>query len=925
VAGKILVTSRGGTADLGLEIVDFKLLYPFLALTYNQPMAISPGTNLGPYEIVSQIGAGGMGEVWRARDSRLGRDVAIKILPQSCAENDAVRARFEREAKMISSMNHPNICVIHDVGHEADTHFLVMELIDGESLATRLERGPLPSADVFRYGAQIADALDRAHKQGIVHRDLKPGNVMITQDGAKLLDFGLARPVSVSGRVDELTRTTPVVQPLTAEGTIVGTFQYMAPEQLEGQEADARTDIFALGALLYEMATAQPAFKGASRTTLIAAIVSSEPPPISALQATIPPALDHVVRNCLQKNPDDRWQSAHDVASQLQWIGEAGSQAGVAAAVVTTRRKRRNVVAVAAVAGWIGVAALAGWITLRGGTATESTEPFRAELVTPPGMTVGSVNVGHVVLSPDGDRLAFTSGAEDGFKLAVRDLASASVVRLEGTEGATFPFWSVDGRWLAFFADEKLKRINAAGGPVQIIADAHAGRGGSWGADGTIVFAADIHGPLRRVSENGDSLTPVTAPASESVTHRMPHLLPDGERFLFIERESRNQAFGSIAAGTIDGVETSVIVERASNPQYANGYLFFVRDGNLMAQRFDPDALTVEGSLIPIADSIEYYNPRDIGHFSVSATGLLVYKQQTFRQTQLAWFDAEGRELDTIGDADFLEDGRMSRDRSQVALSRHDPAAGTRDIWVMDLGRGQLTRSTFLSTSGGIDAAFSPSGDRLAISSFVGAGWAGSAVWIQPVSGSGSKETLLESTSFSVNEWSADGVYLVGSIQETETGHDVAYIDLSASPPELRVFVATRFSETSPSLSPNGKWLAYESNETGRTEVFLSDFPGAGRKWQISDSGGRYPQWTTDGRELWFGAGAAIYAIAIQGEGTSAEIGTPRLVLDLAPFEDRNIAGGITFEGERVLALKFAGDSLPEPLRLIRNWRAALE
>ncbi len=888
-------------------------------------MPIQPGTRLGPYEVVAQIGAGGMGEVWRGRDTRLDREVAIKILPDSFAASDEARARFEREAKVISSISHPHICVLYDVGHEGETHYLVMELLAGETLAERLMRGPLQPAEVLRYGAEVADALDRAHRQGVVHRDLKPGNVMLTKDGAKLLDFGLARPGSEAARpLDRLSEMATHAKALTAEGTIVGTFQYMAPEQLEGQEADARTDIFALGALLFEMATGRPAFSGRSKTSLIAAIVSHEPSPISSLAAMSPPALDHVVRNCLAKSPDERWQSAHDVGSQLRWIAGAGSQAGVAAAVVSTRRKRRNVLAVAAVLGWTSVAALAGWIALRDGGAREAPEPFRAELVPPPGVEVAPVVAGHGALSPPGRRLAVIGGEEDKVLLMVRSLATGEVLGLAGTEGATFPFWSPDARWLAFFADEKLKKIESGGGPVQIVTEAHAGRGGSWGAGGTIVFAADILGPLRRVSENGGSSEPVTEPASDEVTHRMPHLLPDGKRFLFVEKVSRSQAFGNIAAGSVECGPSRVVVERASNPQYAAGYLFFVRDRNLVAQRFDPEQLSAEGAHIPIADSIEYYNPRDIGNFSVSAAGWLVFRRSVLEKSRLAWFDRNGREVEAVGDPDFFLGGWASPDIPLVALIRSDAAGAASDIWVMDLGRGQLTRSTFISTSGAIEAVFSPSGDRLAVSSFVGAGLAGSALWIQPISGSGSKQTILESTSFLAEDWSRDGAFLIGTVQERETSHDIAYIRLGNEPPEIRKLVATRFQESDGCLSPDGKWLAYVSDETGRSEVYLSDFPAGARKWQISAAGGSGPVWSRDGRELYFATDKAYFAVSIAGSG-SAEVGALRQILDRAPFAGRQIVAGAGLGGERILALAPAGVASPEPLRLIRNWRAELE
>jgi Tol biopolymer transport system component len=887
-------------------------------------MSIAPGQTLQHYRLVEKIGEGGMGEVWLARDVRLERDVAVKILPPGFASNELFRARFQREGKAISSLNHPHICTLFDIGSEGDTHFLVMERLEGESLADRLKKGPLSLDSVLEIGSQIASALAAAHRAGITHRDLKPDNVMLTRAvGAKLLDFGLAKTATETGPpIDGLTSLPTQVKPLTTEGTILGTFQYMAPEQLEGIEADARTDIFALGALLYEMTTGRRAFEGKNKTSLIAAIVSSQPPPISSVQPMTPPALDHVVRKCLEKDPEDRWQSAGDVASQLRWIAEAGSQAGAPVAVVSTRRKRRNLLVLSAVAGWGIAAVLLGFTALRTGSPGHDAV-LRAEMVVPPGITVGPVLFGHVVLSPDGSRLAFLGLAEGSRKLMVRDLASGEVRALEGTEGAESPFWSADGRRLAFFTDEKLKKIDAGGGPVQVVADAHAGRGGTWNRDGTIVFAADIQGPLLKVSENGGATTPVTSPANDDVTHRMPHFLPDGENFLFLERQRKDQLFGNIAVGSIDGRETRVVVESASNPQYADGYLFFVRDGNLVAQKFDPVLLAVEGALIPLADTIDYFNPRDIGNYTVSASGLLVYRKRSLRQSQLGWFDLAGTKLATVGERGYYLPSVAGTRRDLVTLRRLDPSSYTSDIWIVDLEREQTTRATFVGSNELLEVAISPDGTRLAVSAPTKMGTA--AVWIQPLSGSGSREVILESTRFLIEDWSKDGRYLIGMVQETGTGFDVCYVDLEEEKREPRTLVATRYIERGAKISPDGRWLAYMSDETGRPEIYLTDFPAGNRKWQVSTSSGDKAWWSADGRELFFMGEGGVFTASIAEEGPGTlRVGSPRKAIDYEQSAFENLSPPLAIDGERFLALGY-DDAAPEPLHLIRGWTEELE
>jgi Tol biopolymer transport system component len=803
-------------------------------------MPLQAGSRLGPYELSAPIGAGGMGEVWRGWDTRLDRSVAVKVLPVDFARDDVRRLRFEREAKTISSLSHPHICTLFDVGHEGDAHYLVMELLEGESLADRLVRGPLPLEQVLRHGTHVADALGAAHRQGVVHRDFKPANVMLTKAGAKLLDFGLAHSVRAEGPGGSTEEET-VARPLTAAGTIVGTFQYMAPEQLEGREADARTDIFALGAVLHEMVTGRRAFEGQSRTSLVAAILTSQPPPVSAIQPVAPPALDHVVRRCLEKDPDDRWQCAHDVANELRWIAEAGSQAGVQTPAPPRRRSRERL-------GWalaatLAVAGLAGvvWGLGQRRAAREADRLFRSELVPPPDIRVADAYDGALALSPDGRALAFVAAGERT-GLAVRDLASGETRRIAGADGAIFPFWSPDSRWIAFFADGKLRKVEAAGGPVQVVCDAHAGRGGSWGREGAIVFAPDIRGPLFQVPASGGTPSPVTLTADAGVSHRNPCFLPDGRRFLFTARASVTSPASSIAVGSVSGDEPGVLLERGSNPQYAEGYLLTVVDGNLVAQRFDAGRATLGGEARPIAAGIERYQPRDIGQFSVSADGLVAFRHAHLRRTQPVWLDRDGRELAAVAEASFYRAGSLSLDGRTLLLSRSDSTGANADVWTLDLQRSQATRSTFLSAQGDdtLDAAFSPDGAQLAVSVTGLAGWAGPSVWVQPAAGSASPQNIMVKGIFRVSQWSADGAYLLGAVQGPETGWDIAYLPLAENGEAVR-FASRPADEERPSLSPDGKWLAFRSTEAGPPGTFVSDFPKGARRWQVSTSGGSKP------------------------------------------------------------------------------------
>ncbi|MGH9317043.1 MAG: protein kinase domain-containing protein, partial [Thermoanaerobaculia bacterium] len=691
-------------------------------------MAHAAGTRLGPYEILSPLGAGGMGEVYRARDARLERTVAIKVLPSGLAASPEVRQRFEREAKTISQLSHPHICAIYDVGREGEAEYIVMELLEGETLSDRLAKGALPLEQTIRYGVEISDALDKAHRQGIVHRDLKPGNVMITKSGVKLLDFGLAkafeRPLDAEGRGQATVGHHPLARSgltaiptvagsphLTQEGTILGTFQYMAPEQLEGKEADSRTDIFAFGATLYEMATGKKAFSGASQASLISAIMKEEPAPLSQVEPTTPPAFDRLVKTCLAKDPEDRWRTAHDVMLELKWIAAGGSQATPAVPVAARRKSREGL-------GWIVAGVLLlfaiGQAFVSSRRAPPESRAIRFSVLPPAKAVVDSISV-----APDGSHLAFVASSPDGrILLWVRPLEAQTARPIVGTDGAMFAFWSPDSRFLGFFAEGKLKKVEAAGGPVETLCDAAYPRGGTWNRDGVVLFTPNSGGPVFRVSAAGGLATPLTAldPSRKETSHRWPYFLPDGRHFLYYARSGQPENAG-IYVGSLDSKETRRLVSTPSNAAYApSGYLLFARDGTLMAQAFDVEKLRFTGEPFPAAEDVGFDGGTFRADFAVSENGVLTYRTSASFLARLTWFDRGGKQLGSVGPPGSYFNLSLSLDDRKLAVSRLASWTGTRDIWVYDLSRGTSSRFTF-DPSTELSPFWSPDASRIVFSS----------------------------------------------------------------------------------------------------------------------------------------------------------------------------------------------------------------
>ena len=879
-------------------------------------MQLSIGTRLGPYEITAPIGAGGMGEVYRATDTRLDRSVAVKILSAEFAGNSSLRARFEREAKAISSLSHSHICALYDVGEtagDAPLHYLVMEYLEGESLAERLTKGPLPTEQVVRIGAEMADALDKAHRRGIIHRDLKPGNVMLTKSGAKLLDFGLAQ--MVAGHAEGVENDATAHRPLTEEGTLVGTFQYMSPEQLEGRPADARSDLFALGALLYEMATGRRAFEGKSRASLIAAILDSDPPPISELRPMSPPALDRVIRACLAKDPDDRWQTAHDVMLQLRWISEGGSKAGVAAPVAKRRVVRERLAwSVAALAMALAIVFAAGFIR----RAPKRPPLVHFSIETPEKVSLFPFDERGIALSPDGSRLAFVGSGPDGRSLIyLRPLSSNSALPMAGTEDASYPFWSPDGDFIGFFAGGKLKKIGSGGGPPQVLCDAPAGRGGTWNAAGTIVFAPTISSSLYRVSAGGGKPVQATVLSGDMMRHRWPVFLPDGHHLLLAGDRD-------LYVTSLESKEIKTLIEDASNAAFAPpDHLLFSRGEVLMEQKMDPQLLTIKGEPVPLPfGSVAYWGPKRLSIFSIARNGTMAFLPAAAAISRMVMVDRNGREIGPVGEAAHYEDAALSPDGKKIAVVKG--GAREADIWLVDIAESRWSRFTFHPGQyGGL--TWNADGSVLAF--FYAPAGIGQ-LYTKSLSRDADATQVVQTKEWMVPySFSPDGRLLLFARQMNATSYDIYSVTLDGKATMTPV-VQTPFAELRARFSPDGKWFAYDSNESSRTEVYVRRYPPTADQWQVSASGGISPVWRGDGHELYFFGSESIMAVPMAA-GDRLNPGTP---IPLFRLPGRMFTGslstagtsgklisGVTPDGQKFLLRSTTEERTPS-LNIVMNW-----
>jgi Tol biopolymer transport system component/predicted Ser/Thr protein kinase len=858
-----------------------------------------------------------MGEVYRASDTRLSRDVAIKVLPAEFAKDAQLRARFEREARAISSLNHPNICMLFDVGQQNDIEYLVMEYLDGEPLTERLARGPLAVSDVLRHGIEISDALDKAHRTGIIHRDLKPGNVILTKSGAKLLDFGLAKAMDAALIASTSTQSATLLlpdEPLTAEGTLVGTFCYMAPEQVEYGRSDARTDIFAFGCMLYEMVTGRRAFNAASRAGMIAQIIAADPPPIATLRPMTPSSLDRVVRTCLAKNPDDRFQTAHDVMLALQWIRDEQTNPSAPALVAGVQRRtirERMIWALALVAAIGAAAGIATWARSR---IASLDRPMIAAIVPPRGLRFVFTGdyAGSPVLSNDGRRVAFVAVSPEGKRtLWVRSLDSADPREIDSSDDAMFPFWSPDSRALAFFAHGKLKTVDASGGMPIAIADAPDARGGSWSDDNVIVYTPETRAGLYRVAANGGPPVALTTPAGGMTTHRWPLFLPGAKSFLYLAANHADQGSPATALHirSLDGRTDRIVTQTLTNVAYVDGRLLMMHDGALVSQPFDAGRGVLTGTPSIIVQNVRFDTSTWHGVFDAAGRTLIYQPGGTVAGTHLFWFSRDGKNLGTLGEVARYYDLKLSPDGHHVVTN-----AG--DIWAIDADRDIRTRLTF-EGSGNEAPVWSADGTEI-IYAARDAPTERASIYRRRADGNEPRQLVARlSGDADPGSVSPDGRWVAVSLWTNPAAPQIWAVPLVAGE-QPRSIIAGKFAAHDPRISPDGRWLAYTSNESGRDEIYVIPFLTTGGKWQVTTAGGHSSRWSPDGAHLdYLTTDNMLTEVDVQTRGGFAVTATrPRYRLDVNPVSSSDY--DLAPDG-RVIAN--GGEADPSPLTVVANWR----
>lgn len=906
-------------------------------------MALASGVRLGPYEVLQLIGAGGMGEVYRARDTRLDRTVAIKILSPEFARDPDRRARFEREARVVAALNHPHICSLLDVGEtpgsspgssaEGSLQFFVMEYLEGHTLAERLLRGPLAVTELVHCSIELADALDHAHRRGLVHRDLKPSNVMLTPSGAKLLDFGLSKAQSTAEAL-AFSTVSPSEVPLTTVGAVLGTYPYMSPEQLSGQEVDARSDVFALGAIIYEMTTGRRAFEGTTAATVIGAVLHTDPPPVSTLQPLAPRGLDRIVSRCLAKAPDDRWQTVRDLLLELKWIVESKVEAPVGETASLAEQRKlpwTSPVIVLTLTASLVLASAYGLTYFRRPPASESVQ--RLSLLTPPGINMADLtDGGGAVISPDGERVAFVGIDTDGRKfLWVRRLDLLDAQQLAASEGAEYPFWSPDGRSIAFFAQGKLKTIAADGGPSLVLCDsALQPRGGAWNDEGTIVFSTRAGEEWYRVDSAGGEATRLIIDRP-NVENYWPSFLPDGRHFIYFGRPEKPGIYvASLESNTVTPVLLGEYVGVAYAPP---GYLLTLAgssrsstDRALVARPFDASRLQITGEPSILAEHVAYQTLSSRAAFSVSRNGRAVYESARIPATELRWFDRAGTYLSTLGDAVGYLRPSLSPDGRTVAVERPDTKTGATDIWLIETMRGVASRLSIDPASEWLPV-WSGDGTRVVMVSPRGTA---PALYQLDARKAGVGELLLKRTRVLHSEdWSVDGRFIAYAALDPATQWDLWTLQMSTGtgtpqPMEAKPFLQTEFNEFSAQFSPDGHWMAYVSDESGTQDVYVRSFPASDNRWRISTNGGSQPRWRRDGRELFYVArDGTLMAVEITKGATFAAGVTRRL------FKTRIADTGISVmsysvarDGQRFLIHSITDDRPTWTTTVLLNWLA---
>ncbi len=898
-------------------------------------MSLTPGIKLGPYEILAPLGAGGMGEVYRARDTRLGREVAVKVLPEHLSANEDVRARFEREAKTVSSLNHPNICTLFDVGREGPTDYLVMELIEGETLAARLRKGPLAGPELLRIGAQVADALDRAHRAGVIHRDLKPGNIMLTRSGAKLMDFGLARAADAakrpgSGTSGSALTQSPTVQALTTEGTIVGTYQYMAPEQLEGHEADARSDIWAMGCVLYEMATGKRAFEGRSQATLIAAIIGSQPAPVTeaptgAPAGDAPPAgLDRLIRACLAKDPEDRVQTAHAVKQQLQWIAEGAGMSGVgvatpvpgAAAPVVVRRGAAKLAWGVAAAMTLLAAAAVAWLWPR----ASAPRPVYRFIVEKPAQ---EADAAWPRVSPDGRLLVFVGADSAGTTRAyLRPLGQTRAVPISGSEGVRRVYWSPDSKEIAFVAAGRVQRLPVTGGSPVVLCETRGGADLAWGSKGVILMDGRTNDSLLAVPAAGGELKPAARVdrASGEFGSAWPCFLPDGEHFLFVGNR-QGSGGGNIRLGRLGSLDSKRLGFTDGRVEYAPGdWVIFLKGATLLAQKLDLAAGKLTGQPLTLAENIRVGNAS--GHFSSSASGVLAWSRGAeVPNNTLFEVDRSGRQVGNALTTGLISNPALSPEGGRILFERLPGPGLEQEILVRDLARGTEARLTF-GQGLALAPKWSPDGRRYACMLERGAR---STLLVGSADGLGRADTfpVPGGSNALLSQWAAAGSRLL--IVPADFRNPLVFNPDSAGA-VMRPLGGVSGLMAQCEISPDGRWLAYASNEGGgAVQIYVQSLTGTPGRWQVTAAGGFMPQWTRGGAEIVYETANAIMAVPIDAK-ESFHAGTPVRLFDTPqPLSDVNTRfWTVSADGRRFFVMKPPRLTASNPIEVVTDVRSML-
>lgn len=869
-----------------------------------------------------------MGEVYRARDTRLDRTVAIKVLAGHLSSSPELKQRMEREARAISSLNHPNVCHLYDVGSQDGTDYLVMEFLEGETLAERLRKGAMPLNEILRIGIAVAEALAVAHRQGIVHRDLKPANIMLTKGGSKLMDFGLAKAASAGvpgsaasapllSAAKTMSEASPV-SPLTTAGAMIGTIQYMSPEQIEGKEADARSDLFALGAVLYEMVTGARPFGGKSQISVASAILEKEPEPISAVQPLTPPAFEHVVTTCLAKNPEERFQTAHDIALQLKWITQSGVQTGRSSEKGSTEQKGKSRERIAWVlAGGLPLVLFAFLLWWRASRGKEQTTYFSAPL---------PFAARELSVSPNGHTVAIVGHQESQRNnlIWIYEPGSQDATSLPNTEGASFPFWSSDGQSLGFFADGKLKKVSLDGGPVQTLCDAPSGRGGTWNKDGVILFtpSGTLGVGIYRIAASGGTPTQVTVPdkSLSEDSNRWPVFLPDGVHFLYsaINLSGRKDLF-SVYESALNSNEKRLVVKAKGNAAYAApGYLLFYRDQTLFAQHFDAKRVELSGEPIPMLTEVQFFPRISKAVFDATSANVLVaQKNADSGASQMLWFDRQGQQIGFAMHPGIYGNIMLDPSGRFVASETTDPESQNTDVWTYDLETRSAKRLTFDPALDSLPV-WSPDGSRMIFASNRELKFD---LYLKDSNGAQEEKIIpQDGPDRFPTDWSRDGKYVIYG-----RAGELWYVTF----PDLRpaLFLKGTAMLKAARFSPDGKWVAYASNESGKWEIYVTSFPDAHGKWQVSSGGGDQPRWRGDGKELFYlSSDVKMMAVPVK-TGANFDAGTVTALFQANPREmfatSEMFAYDVSKDGQKFL-INSQRKTAVTPMSIVLNWSSKL-